>query len=272
MPNRDEDRDQNDLSNHSESIIDRISQLDADEVKQLRASLMQELYYQRPVKFTSRFLPPIPVQLEKISINDESLRVMSELPSYRFSALTTVLGLIGGVIFMIHLVPALILSPFLVVLRLLGKVLPVPSGVFAGIMEMLPSTIGTVLLIISIIAPVVVIVKRKAIDMFFLKAALREELWFRSGAEGWILVQKITSCVVFGWIHIYHLIYPISSLIAVGFAGGVFTRAYTREYRRSGDVMRATLASTKFHARCNVYVLRFIVSVLFSMGLISLFS
>lgn len=100
------------------------------------------------------------------------------------------------------------------------------------------------------------VVKNRFIEGLFLRGALREEQWFRSGSEAWTVRQRMTSCMVFGWIHIRNLIYPVVTLISLCYAGGAMVYVYQREFKRSNDITRATLAATKLHARYNVYALR----------------
>ncbi|OYX43762.1 hypothetical protein B7Y94_00920 [Candidatus Saccharibacteria bacterium 32-49-12] len=53
------------------------------------------------------------------------------------------------------------------------------------------------------------------------------------------------------------------TLLALSLVGAVFMSAYLAEYRRSQDVERATLASTKLHAVYNSYALTFMAGAPF---------
>lgn len=115
---------------------------------------------------------------------------------------------------------------------------------------------------------IVVIVKNKAIEEHYLKSALREEQWFRSGSEEWTFVQRLISCAIFGLVHINNLVFHLAVIVAIAFTSGVLMFAYIEEYRASRNTYRATLASAKFHARYNVYALRLIVFTLLALALV----
>lgn len=85
--------------------------------------------------------------------------------------------------------------------------------------------------------------------------AIKEEQWFRAGAENWTIQQRITSCLLFGLCHVVNLVVPLSTLIALSAGGAVLMWAYLREYRRSGDSRAATIATARLHQTYNYYAL-----------------
>lgn len=88
------------------------------------------------------------------------------------------------------------------------------------------------------------------------KLAMNEEQWFRRGAENWTQLQRFTSCAAFGLVHVANVIYPIASILVVGFVvGGTALAVYLSEYKRSQDSATATLAATKFHATYNRFAI-----------------
>ncbi len=102
---------------------------------------------------------------------------------------------------------------------------------------------------------------------FINNAAMFEEQWFRMGAEKWSIAQRVWSCILFGFVHVANLIYPVSLLIALVGVGGVFMAVYLREYRKSGSVENALMASTKLHATYNRFAFVYIaIAVLVILG------
>lgn len=82
-------------------------------------------------------------------------------------------------------------------------------------------------------------------------AAVREEQWFREGAENWNKRQRLVSCAGFALVHMGNIIYPIATLLPLGIMGYVFMRAYLGEYKVTGDRTKAVLRSSKLHRMYN---------------------
>lgn len=103
---------------------------------------------------------------------------------------------------------------------------------------------------------------------FFDKVSMVEEQWFRMGAESWTWQQRLYSCAAFGFVHVMNFIYPVASLLVVGFVlGGAAMVVYLREHARSGDARLATLASAKFHASYNrLAVIYMVVAIAAAAG------
>lgn len=208
--------------------------------------------YRRPSVLSTKLLPPLPEGMRRIHQGREVDKILSTLPSYRLPAFLLLIGVLSMLVLLLALAPILIISPLLVLFGLLNLLLPgVVAVVVATVIGMYPLWV-----VLTTLGAILLLIKHRSVEAACLRGALREEQWFRSGAEGWTLSQKIASCVVFGWVHIYGLIYPVATLISACFAGGVIMYVYQREYERSQDVTAATLAATKLHARYNVYAIR----------------
>jgi hypothetical protein len=85
----------------------------------------------------------------------------------------------------------------------------------------------------------------------FPEAALSEEQTFRQGCESWTTRERTRACLLFGFAHIFNLIYPLATLVALSVGGGLFMWSYQREFRRSGSSERATMQATALHALYN---------------------
>lgn len=202
--------------------------------------------YNRPKRgisgLFSKVLAPLPIGMKDTRINDEAESVMKTLPSYRFAALGLLIAVIGTVVTLSVLFPQLVISPLSLVLD--------TASVDAT------SQSNAIIVIVSIVVVIMAIAAIRSwrkTRRFIYRAAHDEEKWFRSGAENWTTRQRVVSCAAFGFCHVINLIYPLLTLVALSVAGAVFMMAYLAEYRRSGDVYRATLASTKLHAQYNIY-------------------
>ena len=82
-------------------------------------------------------------------------------------------------------------------------------------------------------------------------AAVSEEQWFREGAENWNKRQRFVSCAGFALVHLGNIIYPIATMLPLGLMGYVFMRSYLREYKTTGDRVKAVLRSSKLHRMYN---------------------
>lgn len=128
----------------------------------------------------------------------------------------------------------------------------VASGFFAIAEQFDLSTWVTVLLFIAIVMWITrksgggVSISRHTYG-FFNKAAVYEEQMFREGAEGWTLRQRITSCLVFGVIHLSNLIYPLATILPLAIGGGIFMAVYLHTYRKTRFRRTAVLAASVWH-------------------------
>lgn len=175
--------------------------------------------------------------------------------SRRIWALATLALVVSVAVGLYYLSPIFALSPFSVIesgaIWLLGD-----TWWASGLIFMIG---GALLAYVVTRSPELKIPYRdKILDI----AAVREELWFRTGAESWSWWQRLYSCLAFGVVHIVNIIYPLASIGAIAVAGGVFMYVYLREYRRTRSRSMATLAATRFHATYNRYAFTLLVAVL----------
>ena len=236
----------------------RYRELREEQWRQHREYLMSELYrlvgFRRPetgfLGLLSRPLGPLPRHALVIQPGKKSL---AELPSYRLPAFLLVLGAIALLVGLAVVAPWLVVSP-----------LSLLTGFYSG---MFGPIAASALAVITTICLVFAAVKWKNPPLyyeggFFDKAAMQEEQWFRMGAESWTSRQRLISSVLFGTVHITNMFYPVTSVLVLMLVGAVFMAAYMREYRRSGDVDRATLASTKLHATYNRFAILYMIAAL----------
>jgi hypothetical protein len=209
--------------------------------------------YTRPegkiIGIFSKWLGPLPVPAPEVEATAEAL---AKVAPHQLLAITTLACFMIGVTWLGQTAPWLLVTP-LSVLRLF----------FGGASSHAPGDGTTISLVISTVLNVVILafcantLIRKRQDLFddIDKFACREEQWFRMGAENWSTRQRVVSCFSFGACHVFNLFYPIVSLLGLSFVGGVLMFVYLREYKRSGSVQLATLASTRLHAVYNRYAL-----------------
>lgn len=96
------------------------------------------------------------------------------------------------------------------------------------------------------------------------RAAVAEEMWFRSGCETWSWPRRVYSCMLFGLVHLYNLVVPIAAVFALALGGAVMMAVYLREYRKTRCSIRATLVSGLFHRDYNdtvIFVLMPVIAV-----------
>ena len=236
----------------------RYRELREEQWRQHREYLMGELYrligFRRPetgfLGLLSRPLGPLPRHALVIQPSKKSL---AELPSYRLPAFLLVLGAIALLVGLAVAAPWLVVSP-------LSLLIGFYSGMFGPIAAHAMAVI-TVVCLISIVS------RWKNPPLYYEgsfidRAAMQEEQWFRMGAESWTSRQRIISSVLFGTVHITNMFYPVTSVLVLMLVGVVFMAAYMREYRRSGDTERATLASTKLHATYNRFAILYMIAAL----------
>ena len=97
---------------------------------------------------------------------------------------------------------------------------------------------------------------------FFNKFAVYEEQGFREGAENWTFGQRVTSCLVFGAVHMTNLIYPLATILPLALGGAVFMAVYLRVYRRTRFRRSAVLTAALVHRVYNRLALTAIVIAL----------
>ena len=183
--------------------------------------------------------------------------------SYWLQAALTVLLAIGSLITLVTFVPGMAVSPYSLTYD--ATLWLTRSDMAAQIVPFL-----VFLLIINKVS--INIHRSPKQGRFFAKAAMTEELWFRMGAESWTWRQRVYGCFAFGLVHVVNFIYPVASLLVVGFvSGGAMTIIYLREYKRSGNTERATLASAKFHTQYNYIAIAYMaVAMLIVLGVFPL--
>lgn len=224
-----------------------IIQEEIDQHRERFFELMESLSeYRRPngriSGMFSWMLAPLPSGMKDTAFDDNAKQQLKALPSYRWAALGLVFGVIVAIATLSLLFPWLLISPLSVFMDSTS----VSSGAQSAVMNVIVVAIGTFLLVAGLMS-------WQRLQDFTHTAALEEEKWFRSGAENWSWGQRAVSCVAFGTCHIVNIIYPAVTLIVLSIAGGAFMWAYLREYKRSHDVTRATLASTRLHAMYNTW-------------------
>lgn len=221
--------------------------------------------FQRPnsglAGLVSRPLGALPHRARLIHPTAEKL---ATIRSYRWQGLTLLSLAIASIITLTLLVPALRTSPAILAIKA-GHELFGPGwvGTAAGM--------AMIFILFKLLASGTSMATYRNAK-FWDSAAMSEEQWFRMGSESWSPSQRIYSCTAFGFIHIGNIIYPISSLIVVGLVGGVFMWTYLREYKRSGSVERATLASAKLHATYNRFSIIYIIVAITLVSIVAIVS
>lgn len=224
-------------------LIQEEINLHTDRYLELIESLSE---YRRPggciAGLFSSMLAPLPRGMKDITFNDDARQELKTLPSYRWVALGLLFGVVVTIVTVSLFAPWLLVSPLSVFMDSIS----LSEIIQSTVMGVIVVAIGTFMLAAGLMS-------WRNLRDFVYKFALEEEKWFRSGAENWSWRQRVVSCVAFGACHIVNIIYPAVTLIMLSIAGGAFMWAYLREYRRSHDVTRATLASTRLHAMYNIY-------------------
>lgn len=241
-----------------------IIQEEIDQHRERFFELMESLSeYRRPngriSGMFSWMLAPLPSGMPDTAFDDDAKQQLKTLPTYRWAALGLLVGVFATIITLSLLFPWLLISPLSVVMDSTS----VSSGAQSVVMSVIIVAIGTFLLVTGLMS-------WRSLRDFAHVAALEEEKWFRSGAENWSWRQRAVSCVAFGACHIINIIYPAVSLMVLSVAGAAFMWAYLSEYRRSHDVTRATLASTRLHAMYNIYAGGLIVVVAIGLLVVTL--
>ena len=245
-------------------IADKQSQIDAleAEIETLTERIMHWTPpYQRPngrvSRLFNRVLAPHPVM--PVYEYEKS----HDVPKYFFGPLLTVIAVIAAVIAISVFIPELVVSPMSLFFSGIDLLIPGDSTSSETTTEgssavdwFFFALYGLVLVLAGL-----AIRFRQGFVKFINAAALHEEQWFRAGAENWTTRQRVFSSVSFGFLHIVNLIYPLSVLIVLCAAGGVFMAVYLRQYRRTGSTEAATRAAGKFHAMYNLFALGFMVLI-----------
>ncbi len=213
----------------------------------------------RPI---SRMLGPLPPRMQEMDLSrmdqGDLVKEMQRLPDYEEQALL-LLGLV-----LLPLAGLCIRFPWL--LFSTTSLLPTP---------VLLSFINNRFLLVILTAVIAMFTywafQNKDQTMVTLEqSALGKEQWFRSGAEGWSTRQRLTSCLLFGMYQPLTLVFPFIGMIMLSIAGAGFMVAYRKEYDRSRNTYRATLAATKLHAQYNAYLLIVISVIIYVITLYSL--
>lgn len=208
----------------------------------------------------NRLLGPTPSDMTHMSIDDEAEATMDELPSYRIPALLSIIGAIAVVMGIALIAPALFVSP-------LSLLIGLSTGSAITVTSMAHSSVVIVVSAIVVGAAIGTFLRsRKKAGRYNREIALYSEMRYRSGAENWTIWQRFISCLMFGAVNLLVLIFPLPGVIIIGVLGALAMMVYLREYSRSHDSTRATLASTKFSAAYNAYAMAALtVLVIFAM-------
>ena len=200
----------------------------------------------------SRPLGPLPKDARKVHPTSETL---DDLPQYRLPALLLFVCVASMLISVALLAPWLVVSP--------------TSVIAAVLVPMLGTGLGWTMTILITFMLMSYFARGNKLPQYqgrlIDKAAMYEEQWFRMGAESWSLRQRVTSCALFGLVHVSNVFYPVTSLFVLMFAGVALMATYLREYKRSGSTERALLASTKLHAAYNRYAFAYMIVALGSL-------
>lgn len=202
------------------------------------------LTYRRPYKnwtgWLMRPMGPLPTGAKTLHAEDNVLRL---LPSYRWPALLTFAISISIIITCVFTVPWLAISP-------LDAIFMVSEHFFG---DRLGNAIG--LIVLGLLLIILVSIEsggnHSSKGKFLDRAALAEEEMFRMGSEKWTARQRVTSCFIFGLVHIPNIIFPAVTIMVLMVVGGVFMWEYHRMFKKTGDYRIATMAATKFHATFN---------------------
>lgn len=205
-------------------------------------------------------LPPLPEDMPVYGASGAELRLVR---SYRLMAFLLCMGAIALLISMSYFLPFLRISPF----RLVWDGTASLGGIWQSVISY-----GLLMICLVFIGPSGGTYIGRIRGKFWDKAAMYEEMWFRSGAENWNVRQRIVSTVAFGFVHIANFIYPLSSLIVVSLVGGVFMLVYLRTFKRTQSTRLATLASTRLHATYNRFALLYVAVAIMIIPIISLIS
>ncbi len=195
--------------------------------------------FRRPAgRFTGWISGPLgslPVGMARIVY---SRAEFAEARSYWWAAAAAVLVVYGAIFTVVTSSPVLGTSPVTLV---------------AG------SDLGTyvIMAVMTVLLLAVGVVSRRTggIRARVFQAATMEEQWFRSGAEGWTWRQRVYSCVSFGFVHLFNLIYTVAAAGLLIGVGVMFMIIYLRELRVTGDVRKATIAAAKCHGTYNLITL-----------------
>lgn len=259
------------LGTEWDSVKNEYDQLDKEHATERMEMINRTTAYHRPNGMISglftRMLAPLPKNIRNTIITDHADETFKSFPSYWGTAIGTLVAFIASISALLVMVPQLFVSPLSFAVGFIS------TGSATDESTRTSSTSGVVMTIFVVVVIVVglcALRSRKSVKRFVYNAAHQEEKWFRSGAENWTTWQRIVSCLSFGLCHIINIIYPIVTLLLLSVVGAVFMTVYLKEYRRSHDTYRATLASTKLHARYNICVFWFVVAGLALYGVLYL--
>ena len=199
--------------------------------------------YRRPDGLVSGcvswLLPPLPEGLKAYKVTDEIIDIM---PRFRGAPLVLMAGVACVLVAAFLYLPELLVSPVVLATEHMG----VPGSWWSGIVS---NIVATATVVVATLA----LLNRRFTRRMVYDRVMYEEQRFRSGAEHWTVWQRAMSCVVFGMSNILNLVFPLVTIVVLTGLGVVFMQVYLREYHRSGNTYRATLASVRFHAMCTSY-------------------
>jgi hypothetical protein len=208
--------------------------------------------YRRPYKnwtgWLMRPMGPLPTDAKTLHAEDNVLKL---LPSYRWPALGLFAATIAVIIAVAYNVPWLAISPM--------------DAIFSASEHLLGE--GTVGRVVGWLVLIVLFVALSSFESggnhsqrgkFLDRYALAEEEMFRMGSENWTTRQRVTSCFIFGLVHIPNIIFPAITIFMLMLVGGAFMWEYHRIYKRTSDYRIATLAATKLHATFNRWAVAWI--------------
>lgn len=183
-----------------------------------------------------RLLGPSPTDIARI---DYDATEFAQVPNRWFLAIAMIFVVLAGVVASSTLLPFAGSSPVSLVF---GQDLaaPIVNGLLTGV----------VLVVLGLHIAGKISVKELIYNL-----AVFEEQWFRQGAEGWNWKRRLGSCVGFGIVHLFNLIYLFATAGMIMVLGLVLMAVYLHEMSRTGDQRRSVIAAAKVHANYNFVAL-----------------
>lgn len=211
------------------------------------------------VALLMKLMPPAPARHIVFSFGELRERFRWQHYVIAIPAIAAIIGLIQ---LQIHLVPVLQYNVITGLMRI-GNVIGINGYLALGL------GFGLFMLLNQIFAGIIheKISRSPHTYGFFNSYAVLEEQGFREGAEDWNLRQRITSCLVFGAVHMTNLIYPLATILPLALGGAIFMAVYLRVYRRTKFRRSAVLAAALVHRVYNrIALAAFVISLVILLG------
>lgn len=91
-----------------------------------------------------------------------------------------------------------------------------------------------------------------ALRVILPQSAMSEEQHFREGSEEWTQAERAKASLAFGFAHLYNIIYPLASCLALSIGGRIFMAVYLHYYRKTGNRIEALHRSAALHNAYNL--------------------